>query len=154
MSQALLAALPALWEMRLLYTPASSNTAVVERGCGYPHALPPSVASFALTIFSFQEIVPIMDLAVNEEFTRMYSEEELMGARRIQVHVHQSEVAREKEDKRVFPGIVAVCVGTLALIGLPRFCCFACWLRCRCTKGWTSVHTYPRSAPSCPLVFV
>lgn len=26
-----------------------------------------------------------MDLAVNEEFTRMYSEEELMGARRIQV---------------------------------------------------------------------
>ena len=25
-----------------------------------------------------------MDLAVNEEFTRMYSEEELMGARRIQ----------------------------------------------------------------------
>lgn len=86
MSQALLAALPALWEMRLLYTPASSNTAVVERGCGCPPALPPSVASFALTIFSFQEIVPIMDLAVNEEFTRMYSEEELMGARRIQVH--------------------------------------------------------------------
>lgn len=34
---------------------------------------------------AFQEIVPIMDLAVNEEFTRMYSEEELMGARRIQV---------------------------------------------------------------------
>lgn len=34
-----------------------------------------------------QEIVPIMDLAVNEEFTRMYSEDELMGARRIQVHI-------------------------------------------------------------------
>lgn len=32
-----------------------------------------------------QEIVPIMDLAVNEEFTRMYSEEELLGAQRIQV---------------------------------------------------------------------
>ena len=32
-----------------------------------------------------QEIVPIMDLAVNEEFTKMYSEEELLGARRIQV---------------------------------------------------------------------
>lgn len=28
-----------------------------------------------------------MDLAVNEEFTRMYSEEELMGSRRIQVRV-------------------------------------------------------------------
>lgn len=26
-----------------------------------------------------------MDLAVNEEFTKMYSEEELLGARRIQV---------------------------------------------------------------------
>lgn len=36
----------------------------------------------------FQEIVPIMDLAVNEEFTRMYSEEELMGARRIQVYIY------------------------------------------------------------------
>lgn len=34
-----------------------------------------------------QEIVPIMDLAVNEEFTRMFSEEELMGSRRIQVRV-------------------------------------------------------------------
>ncbi|CAN0494172.1 unnamed protein product, partial [Ectocarpus sp. 8 AP-2014] len=29
-----------------------------------------------------------MDLAVNEEFTRMYSEEELMGSRRIQVRTY------------------------------------------------------------------
>lgn len=29
--------------------------------------------------------MPILDLVVNEEFTKMYSEEELLGARRIQV---------------------------------------------------------------------
>lgn len=38
-----------------------------------------------IPLIILQEIVPIMDLAVNEEFTRMYSEEELLGARRIQV---------------------------------------------------------------------
>lgn len=31
-----------------------------------------------------------MDLAVNEEFTRMYSEDELMGARRIQVQKNKT----------------------------------------------------------------
>lgn len=28
--------------------------------------------------------MPIMDLVINEEFTKMYSDEELLGARRIQ----------------------------------------------------------------------
>lgn len=42
-----------------------------------------------------------MDLAVNEEFTRMYSEEELMGARRIQVHVAKS---RGNKRTAMFPG--------------------------------------------------
>ena len=45
---------------------------------------PTPVAPACLTL---QEIVPIMDLAVNEEFTRMYSEEEVMGARRIQARL-------------------------------------------------------------------
>lgn len=46
--------------------------------------LPPR---FYPACLALQEIVPIMDLAVNEEFTRMYSEEELMGARRIQARL-------------------------------------------------------------------
>lgn len=48
--------------------------------------LPPP-PRFSPACLALQEIVPIMDLAVNEEFTRMYSEEELMGARRIQARL-------------------------------------------------------------------
>lgn len=55
---------------------------VFERTYTFP---PPPV--FYLAYLTLQEIVPIMDLAVNEEFTRMYSEEELMGARRIQARL-------------------------------------------------------------------
>lgn len=50
-----------------------------------PNLPPPP--RFSPACLALQEIVPIMDLAVNEEFTRMYSEEELMGARRIQARM-------------------------------------------------------------------
>lgn len=50
----------------------------------------------------FQEIVPIMDLAVNEEFTRMYSEEELMGSRRIQARVETMKDKHGRGRARVF----------------------------------------------------
>ncbi|CAM9351382.1 unnamed protein product [Ascophyllum nodosum] len=56
--------------------------------CKHLYNFMPSRRLYQQLVHYPQEIVPIMDLAVNEEFTKMYSEEELLGARRIQVRTY------------------------------------------------------------------